>query len=118
MTRQLTFLKLGIMTAAVALALPMGQAVASAVLLGALIAFVANHCFARRVFGFDGRRDGSLVATLHRAELARLIVSGTLFALVFAVARDVHVPALLAGFLAVHLGTSVAALIIDPSTRG
>ena len=118
MTRQLTFFTLGIMTAAAALALPLGPAVASTVLLGALIAFVANHCFARRVFAFDGSGGAGLLACLYRAELAKLLVVGTLFAAVFAVARDVNVPALLAGFLTVHLGTSVAALILDPSTHG
>ena len=118
MTRQLTFFNLGIMTAAAALALPLGPAVASAVLLGAVIGFAANYCFSRRVFAFDGEDGASLLACLYRAELAKLIVVGVLFAAVFAVARDVNVPALLAGFLVVHLGTSVAALILDPSTHG
>ena len=117
MTRQLTFFKLGIMTVAAALALPLGPAAASAVLLGAVIGFVANHCFSRRVFAFGGEDGASLLACLYRAELAKLIVIGTLFAAVFALVRDVNVPALLAGFLAVHLGTSVAALILDPSTN-
>ena len=118
MTRQLTFFKLGIMTVAVALALPFGPAVASAVLFGAGIGFAANHCFARRVFAFDGGDGTGLLACLYRAEFAKLIVIAVLFAAVFAVARDVNVPALLAGFLVVHLGTSVAALMLDPSTHG
>lgn len=118
MTRQLTFFKLGIMTVAVALALPFGPDFASAVLLGAGVGFAANHCFARRVFAFEGGDGTGLLARLYRAEFARLLVAGTLFAAVFAVARDVNVPALLAGFLAVHVGTSLAALILDPSTHG
>ena len=118
MTRQLTFFKLGIMTAAAALALPFGPTVAFAVLLGAAVGFVANHCFARRVFAFDGGDAASLLACLYRAEFAKLIVIGTLFAAVFALAREVNVPALLAGFFAVYVGTSVAALILDPSTHG
>ena len=118
MTRQLTFFKLGIITVAMALALPFGLAVASALLLGAAVGFAANHCFARRVFAHEATDGTSLLACLYRAEFTKLIVTGTLFATVFAVARDVNVPALLAGFLAVHLGTSVAALILDPSTHG
>ena len=118
MTRQLTFFKLGIMTVAVALALPFGPAVASAVLFGAGIGFAANHCFARRVFAFDGGDGTGLLACIYRAEFAKLIVIGVLFAAVFAVVRDVNVPALLAGFLVVHLGTSIAALMLDPSTHG
>lgn len=118
MTRQLTFFKLGIMTAAVALALPLGPAVASAVLLGAAVGFAANHCFARRVFAHEAAGATSLLACLYRAELAKLIVVGALFAAVFALVREVNVPALLAGFCAVHLGTSVAAFILDPSTNG
>lgn len=118
MTRQLTFFKLGIMTVAAALALPFGPAVAFAVLLGAAVGFVANHCFARRVFASELEGEASLLACLYRAEFTKLIVIGMLFAVVFAVARDVNVPALLAGFLAVHFGTSIAALILDPSTHG
>lgn len=118
MTRQLTFFKLGIATVATALALPLGPAVAFAVLLGAAVGFAANHCFARRVFAHEATEVGSLRAVLYRAEVARLVVACALFAVVFALARDVNVPALLAGFLAVHLGTSAAALALDPSTRG
>lgn len=118
MTRQLTFFKLGIMTAAAALALPFGPAVASAVLLGAGVGLAANHCFARRVFAHEAADATRLLTCLYRAEFAKLIVVGVLFAAVFALVREVNVPALLAGFLAVHLGTSIAALILDPSTHG
>lgn len=118
MTRQLTFFKLGIMTVAVALALPFGPAVASALLLGAGVGLAANHCFARRVFAHEAADATSLLACLYRAEVAKLIVVGVLFAAVFALAREVNVPALLAGFLVVHVGTSVAALILDPSANG
>ena len=115
MTRQLTFFKLGIMTAAATLALPLGSAVASAVLVGAAIGFVANHAFARRVFAPGGSTGAALAATFYRAEVARLLTVGVLFSVLFALAPALNVPALLAGFLAVHLGTSVAALILDPS---
>ena len=119
MTRQLMFFKLGIMAAALALALPLGSAVAAAVLLGAAIGFAANHRFAHRVLTLGpAQRGKSLLAGLYRAELAKLVVVGALFAAVFAVAGDVNVPALLAGFLVVHLGASVAALVLDPSTKG
>ena len=118
MTRQLTFFKLGIATAATALALPLGPAVAFAVLLGAAVGFAANHCFARRVFAHEASEAGSLRTVLYRAEVAKLVVAGVLFAVVFALARDVNAPALLAGFCAVHLGTSAGALILDPSTQG
>ena len=118
MTRQLTFFKLGIMTIAVALALPIGPAVAFAVLLGSAIAFAANFCFVRRVFAREAAGAASLLACLYRAEFTKLLVVGALFAAVFAIVRDVNVPALLAGFFAVHLGTSVAALILDPSING
>ena len=117
MTRQLIFFQLGIMMAASALALPLGPAVASAVLIGAAVGFIANHGFARRLFAFDGRDGTGLMACLYRAELAKLLVAGALFAMLFAVAPDVNVPALLGGYFAVHLGTSVAALILDPSTN-
>ena len=118
MTRQLTFFKLGIMTAAAALALPLGIAVASSVLLGAAIGFAANHAFARRVFASGASTGTGLVATLYRAELARLLTVGFLFAALFAIDAPVNVPALLAGYLAVHLGASVAALILDSSGQG
>lgn len=118
MTRQLMFFKLGIMTVAVTLALPLGSAVATTVLLGCAVGFAANHCFARRVFEHGATESASLLARLYRAEFAKLIMVGVLFAAVFAIAHDVNVPALLAGFIAVHLGTSVAALILDPSTNG
>ncbi len=118
MTRQLTFFKLGIMTVAVALALPFGPAVVSALALGAAVGFAANHCFARRMFAFDGRNGRGLLACLYRAELAKLVVVGVLFAAVFAFVPEVHVPALLAGFLVMHLGTSFAALALDSSKHG
>ena len=118
MTRQLTFFQLGIVTAASVLALPLGSAAASAVLLGAAIGFAANHGFARRVFAFEPERNTGLLACLYRAEFARLMVVGVLFAAVFALMPDVNVPALLSGFLAVHLGTSVAALLLDPAAKG
>ena len=119
MTRQLTFFKLGIMTVATALALPFGPAVASAVLLGAAVGFAANHLFARRMFAFEGKgaTGAGLIACLYRAEVAKLLVAGALFAAAFAIAPGVNVPALLAGYLAVHLGTSVAALVLDPTTK-
>ena len=117
MTRQLTFFKLGIMTVAVALALPFGPAVAFAVLLGAAVGFAANHCFARRVFAHEAREATGLLACLYRAEFTKLLVIGALFAALFAVLPHVNVTALLVGFCAVHLGTSVAALILDPSTK-
>ena len=118
MTRQLLFFKLGIMTVATALALPLGPAVAFTVLLGAAIGFVAHYCFARRVFAFGGRDGAGRMACLYRAEVAKLIMVGALFAAVFAVASDVNVPALLGGYFVVHVGASVAALIHDPSTNG
>ena len=118
MTRQLTFFKLGIMMVAATLALPLGTAVASSVLLGAAIGFVANHAFARRVFAFGGSTGAGLAATLYRAEIARLLTVGLLFAALFASGAPVNVPALLAGYLAVHLGASVAALLLDPSRQG
>ena len=118
MTRQLTLFKLGIMAAASALALPLGPAVASAVLLGAAFGFIANHLFARRVFAFGGECETGMMAGLYRAEFARLITAGVLFAAVFAAGAAVNVPALLGGYLVVHLGTSVAALALDPSREG
>ena len=115
MTRQLMFSKLGITTGAVLLALPFGTAVATSVLLGATIGIVANHCFARRIFDprFPGREG--LMAGLYRAEFAKLLVVGALFGVMFASTGGGNVPALLGGYLAVHLGAGIAALLLDPS---
>ena len=117
MTRQLAFFKLGIAMAVVMLALPSGFAVASGVALGAAIGFVANHCFARRVFAFEGSDRAGLLACLYRAECAKLLMAGTLFGVSFALAGDLNLPALLGGYLAVHLGTSAAAVVLDPAAN-
>ena len=116
MTRPLMFSKLGITTGAVLLALPFGAAAATSVLLGATVGIVANHCFARRIFDprFPGRAGPR--AGLYRAECTKLLVAGALFGALFAGAGDWNLPALLGGYLAVHLGAGVAALFLDPST--
>lgn len=113
MTRQLMFSKLGITTGALLLALPFGGAVATSVLLGAGIGTAANHCFARRIFDPRFPARAAPAAGLYRAESAKLLVAGALFGALFASAGDWNLLALLGGYLAVHLGAGVAALLLD-----
>lgn len=82
----------------------MGGTEAWSVALGGLISIVPNAWFAHRVFRFSGARSiEKTVRSTYLGELAKLIMMGAGFALVFALAETAQVAAVFGGFLVAHV---------------
>jgi ATP synthase protein I len=97
-------LQLALTLAASAAFLPFGAAASLAVLLGGAIAIAGNLLVVALVFrGYRAAEPGGLATRMMGAELARLVLVGVGFALVFASVKNPVVIALFGSFLVVHL---------------
>jgi ATP synthase protein I len=97
-------LQFALTLAASAAFLPFGAAASLAVLLGGAIAIAGNLLVVALVFrGYRAAEPGGLATRMMGAELARLVLVGVGFALVFASVKNPVVIALFGSFLVVHL---------------
>lgn len=99
---------------AVALTLPLGGPVALSVLIGAGGCLVANALFAASVFRGDRAQDpGRLVLRFYGAELAKIVVILTLFAVAWALIDGLSVPALLGAYVVTQMTSTLIAAQMD-----
>ena len=114
MTRQLVLLQLALVASVALGAAPLGAPVLTAAVLGASIGALANMYFARRVFSMPGPSAAESVSgACLRAEVGKLLMVGSMFALAFSLLEGLHVVASLFGYLVLHLGTSFGAVAFD-----
>jgi len=82
------------------------------VLLGGLIALLANVYFAFKAFRYFGARSArAIVQSFWAGEMGKLILTAALFALVFAAVKPLQPLALFTGYVLV-LGTGASALLL------
>jgi len=97
-------LQLALTLVASAAFLPFGTAASLAVLLGGAIAIAGNLLVVALVFrSYRAAEPGGLATRMMGAELARLVLVGVGFGLVFASVKNPVVLALFGSFLVVHL---------------
>jgi ATP synthase protein I len=97
-------LQLALTLVASAVFLPFGAAASLAVLLGGAIAIAGNLLVVALVFRtYRAAEPGGLATRMMGAELARLVLVGVAFGLVFASVENPVVLALFGSFLVVHL---------------
>ena len=81
-------------------------------LLGGLIALLANVYFAFKAFRYFGARSArAIVQSFWAGEMGKLILTAALFALVFVAVKPLQPLALFTGYLLV-LGTGASALLL------
>ena len=94
-----------------------GQAQSS--LLGGGIAFVANGYSVWRVFSAPAEISGeAALANLYRAEFGKLVITGALCAMAFALVDDLAVGGFLAGLLATLLAATIGAIFAQRNDVG
>lgn len=82
------------------------------ILLGGLIALLANVYFAFKAFRYFGARSArAIVQSFWAGEMGKLILTAALFALVFVAVKPLQPLALFAGYVLV-LGTGASALLL------
>lgn len=87
--------------------------------LGGLVATAVNAYFVRRVFAEQALESASqMVATVYRAEIAKLALAAVLFAVVFATVETLSGPAFFAAFGVVYLSSNLAMLSASPAAAG
>jgi ATP synthase protein I len=92
-----------------ATSLLLGRVFAYSVLLGGLISLIPNAWFASLVFRHSGARAmGAVVRNAYLGELAKLVMTGAGFGLVFVLVDPLHVPGLFTGLVLVHMAGLVA----------
>lgn len=94
--------------------LPLGEEHAWSGLAGGMIAVVANGFFAFRVFApYRAQQPERMVAGFYGAELAKLILTGAMFAGAFLWIRPLSAAALFGGYLVVQLLPPLAAHYLE-----
>ena len=83
---------------------PVGWVYAWSGVLGGLIAVTGNALFARQLFGrYRAQEPGQLLGRFYLAELAKLLLTALLFALVVVLVKPISIVTLLGCFLLVQL---------------
>ena len=89
-----------------------GRLTGYSMLLGGLIALLANVYFAFKAFRYFGARSArAIVQSFWAGEMGKLILTAALFALVFVAVKPLQPLALFTGYLLV-LGTGASALLL------
>lgn len=89
---------------AILIALPFGASALKSAGIGAGVCLLANWVFARRVFRrYRAQQPGELVMRMYGAEVVKIVLILTLFAIAFATLENLNLPALLGAYFAVQV---------------
>ncbi len=109
--KKIVLLQLGATAAISVLVLPVGWVYTSSVLIGGLIAALANGYFATRIFRpYRAQEPEKLVFSFYGAEIKKLLLSGLMFVGAMLWIEPLSVVALFGGYLIIQLIPAVTAV--------
>ena len=83
------------------IAMLFGQTEAISILMGGVVHIAPHAWFTRMAFRYSGARQAPRVLNaMYVGETGKLLMTATLFALIFVFIQPVHLPALFAGYMA------------------